>query len=133
MFSEFIPFSVGRGDGDRQPVGGLNEGDNRIVTALGYLRTVPEGRGGTTHFPTLDLHIKPVVGRLAIWDNIEYESGLRIADSVHQAMPLLRRGGHSTSEAEGARANTEHLQKWVFNLWFRGGRGSAGGGGGDEL
>eukprot|EP01047_Picozoa_sp_COSAG01_P074856 COSAG01_NODE_12643_length_1705_cov_1.159402_2_plen_119_part_00 len=84
------------------------------------LRTVPDGVGGETHFPTLGLSIKPLQGRLLMWDNVDADGRL-LPDSVHVAMPLLG----DRKEAEGI-SLIDQNEKWVFNLWFRGSGAGAG-------
>lgn len=119
MFGDFFakPFTVssGRQGGDGE--GKRDTADNRIITALGYLRTVEAGSGGETYFPEIGVKVPPVQGTLLLWDNVEhFSSRLRIPDSKHIALPIVgeRKEGPEVSLVE-------QNDKWVFNLWFRGG------------
>ena len=75
---------------------------NRVITALGYLNTMPDGVGFTV-FPELGLKIQPKLGRLLLFSNLDPEYR-RYNSSTHMAADLPQNDGVS--------------RKWVFNLFF---------------
>ena len=77
----------------------LENGGQRLVTALGYLRDVP--KGGETGFNRLGVNVQPKQGTVVIWYNVEPDTNKREILSQHAGLPVL----------EG--------EKYAFNLWFR--------------
>ena len=75
------------------------QGGQRIITALGYLRDVP--KGGETGFNRLGVNVQPKQGTVVIWYNVEPDTTKRELLSQHAGLPVL----------EG--------EKYAFNLWFR--------------
>lgn len=74
-------------------------GGQRIVTALCYLNTVPEG--GATAFPQLNLTVPAVAGTLCVFQNTLPGTNYRHPKSLHAGTPVISG------------------EKWAFNLWFR--------------
>jgi prolyl 4-hydroxylase len=74
------------------------EGGNRVSTIILYLNTVDEG--GETHFPWLDIAVKPLKGRLCQfdYDYDEWESNVR---TQHAAVPVISG------------------EKWIITIWVR--------------
>lgn len=61
------------------------DGKDRCKTALIYLN---DGfKGGETYFPNIDRKIKPEIGKLIIWDNID-ANGDNDKDSFHAGLPV---------------------------------------------
>jgi prolyl 4-hydroxylase len=61
------------------------DGGNRVKTALVYLN---DGYvGGETEFPKLNLKIKPEIGKLIIWDNLNPD-GSDDDTSFHAGLPV---------------------------------------------
>jgi len=73
-------------------------GGQRLITALGYLNTVPVG--GETRFPKLDFSVAPVAGRMVFFQNTDVDTSLPAPLSLHAGMPV-KKG-----------------EKWAFNIWF---------------
>jgi len=70
----------------------------RIATFFFYLNDVEEGGG--THFPELDLLVKPMKGKAILWYNAFMDKPLRLDMRVqHAATPVLKG------------------EKWASNLW----------------
>ena len=61
------------------------DGEFRQKTALVYLNN--GFRGGETVFPKLNRTIKPEIGKLVIWDNID-ENGKEDPMSLHTGLPV---------------------------------------------
>jgi prolyl 4-hydroxylase len=61
------------------------DGEFRQKTALVYLNN--GFRGGETVFPKLNRTIKPEIGKLVIWDNID-ENGKEDTMSLHTGLPV---------------------------------------------
>ena len=61
------------------------DGDFRTKTALIYLNT--GFSGGETRFPKLDRMIKPEIGKLVVWNNID-ELGNEDPNSLHAGLPV---------------------------------------------
>ena len=76
-----------------------NNGGQRLITVLGYLRDVP--KGGETGFNHLGVNIQPRRGSVIVWWNVEPNTTKREIKSQHAGLPVL----------EG--------EKYAFNLWFR--------------
>ena len=76
-----------------------NNGGQRLITVLGYLRDVP--KGGETGFNHLGVSIQPRRGSIIVWWNVEQDTTKREIKSQHAGLPVL----------EG--------EKYAFNLWFR--------------
>ena len=76
-----------------------NNGGQRLITVLGYLRDVP--KGGETGFNHLGVNIQPRRGSIIVWWNVEQDTTKREIKSQHAGLPVL----------EG--------EKYAFNLWFR--------------
>ena len=71
----------------------------RYKTALLYLNDVEEG--GETHFPHLDITIKPKKGSIVIFQNVDPEDdSIPLYSSLHAALPV------------------QSGFKWACNIWF---------------
>ena len=77
----------------------MQNGGQRLITVLGYLRDVP--KGGETGFNHLGVNIQPRRGSIIVWWNVEQDTTKREIKSQHAGLPVL----------EG--------EKYAFNLWFR--------------
>ncbi|HEY7884030.1 MAG TPA: 2OG-Fe(II) oxygenase [Cellvibrionaceae bacterium] len=77
----------------------MARGGQRLLTCLMYLNTVSEGGG--TGFPTLDVEVAAIKGRMVIFHNCHAGTNLRHPASLHGGLPV-------TSG-----------EKWACNLWFR--------------
>jgi prolyl 4-hydroxylase len=86
-------------DGSEKSTRNMKIGGQRMVTALAYLNTVPNGGG--TKFTKLNKEVKSKKGKLLVFSNVEKDENTRHDLSEHAGMPVL----------EG--------EKWAFNLWFR--------------
>lgn len=64
----------------------MPKGGNRVETFFVYLNSLPEGEGGCTYFPKLDLRIQPTKGTLVVWLNMNDEGELQY-DTFHQGEP----------------------------------------------
>ena len=73
-------------------------GGQRLVTALVYLCDVESGGG--TAFPTLNLTIAPLRGRLLVFHDCRAGTNTRHPDTLHAGLPVIAG------------------RKWAFNLWF---------------
>jgi len=80
----------------------VKTGGQRIVTALGYLRDVPQG--GETGFCHHGLSVHPKAGTIVVWYNVNKETNERNELSQHAGLPVIIG------------------EKYAFNLWFREGR-----------
>lgn len=80
----------------------LENGGQRVITALGYLNTVT--KGGSTDFPKLDISVPAEQGKLVVFHNCKAGTNVREPLSLHAGTPVI----------EG--------EKWAFNLWFREGK-----------
>lgn len=74
----------------------------RVATGLLYLTSLPEGVGGETTFPELDLTFVPRAGSLLLWPNVDAE-GRPLPETVHEARPL----------------RSEGVLKVAANIWVR--------------
>jgi len=77
----------------------LENGGQRVITALAYLNDVT--KGGETSFPNVDKIVTPEKGKVVVFHLCKkgtFEPNLK---ALHGAMPVI----------EG--------EKWAFNLWFR--------------
>lgn len=62
-----------------------HDGSFRIKTAMIYLN---DGfSGGETYFPNIDRTIKPTIGKLIIWDNLDSNGDID-RDSYHAGLPV---------------------------------------------
>jgi len=77
----------------------LENGGQRVVTALVYLNDVIEG--GETVFPNLDKSVTAEKGKLVIFHLCKKGTYEPNPDALHGAMPVTKG------------------EKWAFNLWFR--------------
>lgn len=73
-------------------------GGQRTWTALIFLN-VP-GSGGETYFPEIDLTVRPRLGSLVVWNNLD-EAGQPNRASLHQGLPV--KGG----------------RKYILTKWYR--------------
>eukprot|EP00484_Ammonia_sp_Unknown_P020202 CAMPEP_0197038064 /NCGR_PEP_ID=MMETSP1384-20130603/15101_1 /TAXON_ID=29189 /ORGANISM="Ammonia sp." /LENGTH=583 /DNA_ID=CAMNT_0042468457 /DNA_START=112 /DNA_END=1863 /DNA_ORIENTATION=- len=61
----------------------------RLCSFFVYLTTLPEGSGGETYFPKLDLKVRPERGKAILWCNVEAENTAKADPMViHRAMPV---------------------------------------------
>ena len=72
--------------------------NQRRFTAICYLNNVK--KGGETRFHNLDINIKPEIGKLLIFKNVENNSDTPNKKSLHGGLPVI----------EG--------DKWLLNSWF---------------
>jgi len=77
----------------------LENGGQRVVTALAYLNDVV--KGGETSFPNVDKIVTPEKGKIVVFHLCKKGTFEPNEKSLHGAMPVI----------EG--------EKWAFNLWFR--------------
>jgi len=77
----------------------LENGGQRILTAIGYLNDVIEG--GETTFPNIKKKVQPKKGKIVVFDLCYKGTDKPNPDSFHGALPVLKG------------------EKWAFNLWFR--------------
>eukprot|EP00620_Florenciella_sp_RCC1587_P022879 CAMPEP_0182561448 /NCGR_PEP_ID=MMETSP1324-20130603/3924_1 /TAXON_ID=236786 /ORGANISM="Florenciella sp., Strain RCC1587" /LENGTH=288 /DNA_ID=CAMNT_0024774071 /DNA_START=220 /DNA_END=1086 /DNA_ORIENTATION=+ len=73
--------------------------DKRDLTLLIYLNDVEEG--GETHFPGVNLSVRPKRGMGVLFYNHHLESGEPDRSAVHQAQPVIRG------------------ERWACNIWVR--------------
>ena len=71
---------------------------SRKKTCLIYLNDNFEG--GETHFPELNVKIKPRLGKAVVWNNVHEDNSL-IEESVHAGLPVLSNS------------------KWIVSIWIR--------------
>lgn len=72
---------------------------DRLLTYFVYLNTVPEGKGGRTIFPDLDLKIQPEQGKCIFWPNTNGTQFFK--ETLHEGETL------------------EEGEKWGLNIWIR--------------
>lgn len=77
----------------------LENGGQRIITAIAYLNDVEEG--GQTSFPNINKVINPKKGKIVVFDDCYKGTDQPHPDSFHGALPVIKG------------------EKWAFNLWFR--------------
>lgn len=77
----------------------LENGGQRIVTALAYLNDVE--KGGETSFPNVGKMVTPETGKIVVFHLCKKGTVETHPNALHGAMPVI----------EG--------EKWAFNLWFR--------------
>jgi len=77
----------------------LENGGQRVVTALAYLNDVV--KGGETSFPNVDKIVTPETGKIVVFHLCKKGTFEPNEKALHGAMPVI----------EG--------EKWAFNLWFR--------------
>jgi prolyl 4-hydroxylase len=73
---------------------------DRLYTVLLYLNTLDEHQGGETIFPSLNIAVRPKVGRAVSWVN-KNPDGSGHLETNHAAAPI---------KADG--------EKWVVQFWF---------------
>lgn len=71
----------------------------RVYTFFIYLNDVPEG--GETHFPRLNISVKPKQGSAILWENLTKDRTKTHEYSQHAGMPV-KKG-----------------EKWAINVWIR--------------
>jgi prolyl 4-hydroxylase len=76
----------------------------RLVTLFCYLNTLEKDQGGCTHFPAVNLRVKPKKGRAVLWSNITSE-GLPEPRTIH--------AGESVQAAPG-----KEVAKYGLNIWI---------------
>lgn len=77
----------------------LQNGGQRIITALAYLNNVDGG--GETSFPNINKTVTPEKGKIVVFHNCYKGTDKPHPDSFHGALPVIKG------------------EKWAFNLWFR--------------
>jgi len=78
---------------------------DRLYTVLVYLNDLPDGAGGETVFPDLNVSFQPRIGRAVSWIN-QNKDGAARSETRHAALPVK-------SDSE----------KWILQFWFRAGDG----------
>jgi prolyl 4-hydroxylase len=91
--AHFDAFDLSTEDGRRFAM----NGGQRVGTCLIYLNDVEEG--GETHFPLLDLSIRPEAGKLVVFFPAELDGRLD-EKALHAALPAVQ-------------------EKWVSQVWIR--------------
>jgi hypothetical protein len=60
------------------------------MTVFIYLNTLPEGAGGGTNFPDLNITVNPVQGTVLIWPSVlSRNPNQQDTRTFHQALPVL--------------------------------------------
>ena len=77
----------------------IDNGGQRLVTALMYLNAVEAGGG--TGFPNVGVEVQPLPGRMVVFHNTTGADHDVHPDSLHGGMPV------------------HYGEKWACNLWFR--------------
>ena len=77
----------------------LENGGQRVITALAYLNNVD--KGGETSFPSIGKLVSPEKGKIVVFHLCRQGTYDSNPNAFHGALPVL----------EG--------EKWAFNLWFR--------------
>lgn len=77
----------------------LRYGGQRMITALCYLNTVPEG--GHTRFTRLNINVSAEKGKMLVFHNVYKGTNKKHPMSEHAGTPVIKG------------------EKWAFNLWFR--------------
>ena len=77
----------------------LENGGQRVVTALAYLNDVV--KGGETSFPNVDKIVTPETGKIVVFHLCKKGTFEPNEKALHGAMPVIQG------------------EKWAFNLWFR--------------
>jgi prolyl 4-hydroxylase len=81
--------------------GFLSRGGNRVITFMIYLNTIPEGKGGETHFNLAGVSVKPDAGKACIWYNLFPNMDID-KSTQHEGRPPL-----------------EPYEKWIATIWIR--------------
>ncbi len=76
------------------------QGD-RLYTVLIYLNDLAEDQGGGTVFESLNVGVRPKLGRAVTWTN-KNPDGSNHPETRHEALPVTNGG-----------------EKWAIQLWFR--------------
>lgn len=76
----------------------MTRGGQRIHSCLFYLND--DFEGGETYFPKIKYTIKPEIGKLVVWDNLNTDGSLNF-DSLHAGLPVISN------------------QKWICIVWVR--------------
>jgi prolyl 4-hydroxylase len=76
----------------------IEKGGQRIYSCLFYLND--DFQGGETHFPKVNYKVKPELGKLVIWKNLNDDSSINL-NSLHAGLPV-------TSG-----------EKWICIIWVR--------------
>jgi prolyl 4-hydroxylase len=89
-------FPPGSDGADRE----LQRGGQRMITLFVYLNTVPEGHGGETVFPNLDMKVPAKKNDAAFWYDVDID-GKEDERTFHGGAPV-----HGS-------------EKWGLNIWIR--------------
>lgn len=73
-------------------------GGQRMYSCLFYLND--EFEGGETHFSKIEHTVKPEIGKLVVWDNLNPDGSLNF-DSLHAGLPVISG------------------EKWICIIWVR--------------
>lgn len=76
----------------------MTRGGQRMYSCLFYLND--EFKGGETHFPKVPYTVKPKVGKLVVWDNLNPDGSPNF-DSLHAGLPVI------------------FGEKWICIVWVR--------------
>lgn len=76
-----------------------SDAEQRSLTMLVFLTSMPRDNGGQTYFPDLDIAVLPTAGDAVIWDN-ERDNAV-LDEAVHEAIPP-----------------TNDAQKIAMNVWI---------------
>lgn len=76
----------------------MTRGGQRIYSCLFYLND--DFEGGETYFPQIDYTVKPKIGKIVIWDNLNKDGTLNFK-SLHAGLPVISN------------------QKWICIVWVR--------------
>lgn len=76
----------------------IQRGGQRIYSCLFYLND--DFKGGETHFPKINQKIKPELGKLVIWKNLNDDLTIN-PNSLHAGLPVIKG------------------EKWICIVWVR--------------
>jgi len=76
----------------------MDRGGQRKYSALIYLND--DFEGGETYFPKINYTVKPEIGKMVIWENLNKDNSLNY-DSLHAGLPVLSN------------------EKWICIVWVR--------------